>query len=399
MSLDLRTMMFMTSVLTLLFSGILALAGMHAGRMRGVWLWALASLCYSCANFIAFAYLTPTSSGWIIVLAGVLVMAGTGLQYSGIQAFKQERMDWRMPLLVIALGFALGVWYSILHPDEDARAIANSLLYALINALCARALLIRIDQPMRTAYWFTGATFAVLAAASLVRAVTVFKAPPGTYMGLSSQVPFIPVRFLASSLLPMCATFGFILMLNYRLIADMKKIALRDALTGAPNRRSLEEEALRLRARCTRNEQPMAIMMIDVDHFKSINDRYGHQFGDKVLQRLTAVAQAAIRGDDYFARYGGEEFCILLPATTEAEARVLADRLCQVYATLTMEFGGEDLRSTVSIGVADSIHIGLEFHALVTAADQALYRAKQEGRNRVVTHSEMGHNAPGIVLS
>jgi len=92
-------------------------------------------------------------------------------------------------------------------------------------------------------------------------------------------------------------------------------------------------------------------MMIDVDHFKLINDRCGHQVGDKVLQRLTNVMQASIRSEDYFARYGGEEFCILLPSTTEEETHELADRLRQAYAALTMEFGGQVLQSTISIAL------------------------------------------------
>jgi len=398
MSLDLRTMMLMFSVLTLLLSGLLALAGVQAGNIRGVRLWALASLCYSLASFIAFADLTPTSSAWTIVLGAVLVMAANGLQYSGIQAFKGERIDWRIPLLVVGVAFVQSVWFTILHPDADVRAIANSLVFVLINTLCARALLIRIEQPLRTAYWFTGASFAMLAAAALIRAVTIFRSP-GTFAGFYSQVPFVPMRFLSISLILMCVTFGFILMLNYRLIADMQKIALRDGLTGALNRRSLEEEAIRLSARCTRSGETLAIMMIDVDHFKSINDHSGHQIGDQVLQRLAAVAQASIRGDDYFARYGGEEFCILLPSTSEEEARVLADRLCQAYAALTMEFGGEVLHSTISIGVADSNQVGLEFSALVTAADKALYQAKQEGRNRVVAHSVIVSNLPGMITA
>jgi diguanylate cyclase (GGDEF)-like protein len=141
----------------------------------------------------------------------------------------------------------------------------------------------------------------------------------------------------------------------------------------------------------------LAIMMIDVDHFKVINDRYGHQAGDKVLQRLVAVAQTSIRRDDYFARYSGEEFCILLPFTTEEAARVLAERLRQAYAALTMVFGDVVLHSTISIGVADSSHVGLEFSALVSAADQAMYWAKQEGRNRVVAHSVMLCNVPEMI--
>ena len=399
MRLDLHTLMLMTSVLTLLLSGLLALAGMHAGSIRGVRLWAVASLCYSLASFIAFAYLTATSNGWLIVLIVGLLLAGNSLQFSGIQAFKDQRVDWRIPLLFFGVTFVQSVWFTLLHPDANARAIANSLVFAVINVLCARALLIRIDQPLRTAYWFTGLSFTLLAVSALYRAAIIFQAPPGTSIGLSSMLPFVPARFLASSLILMCVTFGFILMLNYRLITDMQKIALRDSLTGALNRRGLEEEAIRLAARCKRTGGTLAVMVIDVDHFKSINDRCGHQVGDKVLQRLTAVAQASVRRNDCFARFGGEEFCILLPSTTEEEARVLADRLRQAYAALTMEFGGEMLRSTISIGVADSNRVGLEFSALMSAADQAMYWAKQEGRNRVLVYSAMVCKVPVMVTA
>lgn len=396
MNLDLRTMMLMVSILTLLFSGLLALAGLHAGTIRGVRLWALASLCYSIASFVAYADLNPTSSGWWVIVGALVVMAGNALQFSGIQAFKEQRVDWRIPLLVVGVAFAQGVWFTILNPDVNARAIANSLLLAAINALCARALLIRIEPPLRTAYWFTGVSFALLAIASLIRAATIFHAPPGTFSGFSSQLPFLPARFLASSLLLMCVTFGFILMLNYRLITDMQKIALRDSLTGALNRRGLEEEAVRLLAHCHRTGETLAIMMIDVDHFKTINDQNGHQAGDKVLQHLATIALASIRRNDYFARYGGEEFCILLPSTREEEARILAERLCQAYADLTVQFDGNTLHSTISIGVADSTHAGLAFLALVSAADQALYQAKQAGRNRVMTHSVLMPGLPGL---
>ncbi len=397
MSFDLRTMMLMISVLTLLLAGVLALAGLHSGTIRGVRLWALASLFYSIASFTAFASLTLTSSDWMVVVSVMLVMGGSGLQYAGIQAFKGERIDWRIPLLVVGMAAALSIWFTNIRPDANARAIANSLAFALINLVCARALLIRIEQPLRTAYWFTGASFMALAAGALFRAMILLYAPRSDFVATYPLVPFVPVRFLATSLVLMCVTFGFILMLNYRLILDMQKLALQDALTGALNRRSLEEVAARLAARCDRTGGLLAIMMIDVDHFKSINDRCGHQVGDQVLQRLTALVQASIRRDDCFARYGGEEFCILMSSTTEDEAKMLADRLCQSYAALTMEFGDAVLQSTISIGVADSNQVGLEFSALVSAADQAMYWAKQEGRNRVVTYSMMACSVPGTV--
>ncbi|MHB8454845.1 MAG: GGDEF domain-containing protein [Acidiferrobacterales bacterium] len=388
MSIDLHTMMLMISVLTLLLSGLLALVGFHSASTHGVWLWALASLCYSAASFIGSTLPTATSSSWLIVLLVVFFLAGSGLQFSGIQAFTEKCVDWRIPLLVAGTGFAESAWFTIINPNPNARAIVSTLVFSLINAICARALLIRIEQPQRTGYWFTGASFSMISATSLTRAVMILQTSPDPSTGLSAELPIVHARFFVSSLLQICVAFGFILMINYRLITDVQKIASRDALTGAPNRRSLEEEAGRLSARCARARDVLTILLIDVDHFKSVNDQLGHQAGDKLLQRLADTAHACIRSDDYFARYGGDEFCILLPSSTEEGADILANRLCQAYAALNIDFGGKALHSTISIGIADSNHAGLELHALIAAADKALYRAKQEGRGRVMLHSK-----------
>jgi diguanylate cyclase (GGDEF)-like protein len=386
MNLDSRTMMVMMSALILLFSGLLTLAGLHAGNTRGVQHWALGGLCIGLGLGFSYPQQELPGSSWVLVLGATLAATGIGLQFNGIQAFKTGLCNKYIPWMLAGLVFIQSIWFVILHPDIHSRVVANSLVFALCNAACARALFIRIEQPLRTAYWFTGGSFAVVAMMLLLRAAIVFLSPANTY-GLYSQAPINPATFFIGSMAQMCLAFGFVLMLNYRLSADLQKLALSDALTGALNRRSLEQEAARLSARCTRTGDALAIMMIDVDHFKSINDRYGHPVGDEVLRRLAAVAQKTIRSDDYFARYGGEEFCILLPSTIEKDAWILADRLRQNYAALIMEFGGDVLRSTISIGVSDSIHAGLEFSSLVAAADQAMYRAKQEGRNRVVMHS------------
>ncbi len=387
MNLDSRTMMVMMSALVLLFSGLLTLAGLHAGNTRGVQHWAIGGLCIGLGlGFSYFQQALPGSAWILLVFGATLAAAGMGLQFNGIQAFKTGLCNKYIPWSLAGLVFIQSIWFVILHPDVHARVVANSLVFALCNAACARALFIRIGQPLRTAYWFTGASFALVATTLLLRAVIVFLAPANTYT-LYAQTPINPAGFFIGSMAQMCIAFGFVLMLNYRLSADLQKLALSDALTGALNRRSLEQEAARLSARCTRTGDTLAIMMIDVDHFKSINDRYGHPVGDEVLRHLAAVAQKTIRSDDCFARYGGEEFCILLPSTIEKDAWILADRLRQNYAELVMEFGNKVLRSTISIGVSDSIHAGLEFSSLVAAADLAMYRAKQEGRNRVMMHS------------
>jgi diguanylate cyclase (GGDEF)-like protein len=387
MSLDLRTMMVVIAAMSFLFAGLLELAGLHAGNVRGVRLWALASLCISIGLSFAIALLTP-SDGWVIVAGAAFVGAGSCLQFVGIQAFKDERCDWRIPTAFILAIFAATSWFAVIHPDAETRAIINSLLLALVNAACARALLIPIKSPLRTAYWFTGAAFAALAVVFLIRAAVIMLGPDNSY-GLYANLPINPATFFAASMTQLCITFGFVLMLNYRLASDLHDLASHDQLTGALNRRGLEEEATRLQARCLRNKVPLAVMLIDVDHFKQINDQYGHAAGDEVLKRLTAVVQMSIRVEDYFARYGGEEFCVLLPAATEQDVMVMAERLRQNYEATLIRLGDETVTSTISIGVADSTHTGMVFNFLVATADQAMYRAKETGRNRVVAYSTM----------
>ncbi|MDP2904116.1 MAG: GGDEF domain-containing protein [Methylovulum sp.] len=386
-TLDIRTMMVMISVLTLLFSGLLALAGLHAGNIRGMRQWALASLCISLSLGLGLIYTQQTPDvGWAIACGATLMATGMSLQLSGIKAFKEEPFNWRIWCLLIVLVSTQNVWFAVIHPDVSARVIANSLVFAMMNAACVRELLVRIESPLRTAYWFTGTAFAVQTAVFLIRAVMVLSAPKGTY-GLYAPLPINPVMFFIASITLLCLTFGFVLLLNYRLAADLQELASRDMLTGALNRRSLELEAACLQARFTRTGDTLTVMMLDVDHFKLINDSYGHPVGDAVLQRLAAVIQGSIRTCDYFARYGGEEFCLLLPSTTEEGAFVTAERLRATYAAMAMDIGGKSLHSTISIGIADSKQVGLTFQALVFAADQAMYRAKRDGRNRVVRYS------------
>ena len=390
MNLDIHTILVTFAMLSFLLTGLLALAGLHAGHISsGIRQWALASLCISLGMLPAYFYRAPApGQAWALLLASILVAAGIGLQYTGIRTFRGKSRRFDLVALLVLVALLQNLFWGVLQPDVGARAIANSLLFGTGCAFCARSLLIRIEAPLRTAYWFTGTAFALLAVSLWIRALMIGLAPPGTY-NLHTNTLLNSVSFFISSVVQLCVAFGFVLMVNYRLMTDIQKIASRDMLTGAFTRRRLEEEALRLLAHCLRTGDVLAIMMIDVDHFKSVNDRYGHLVGDAVLRQLATIAQRAIRTDDYFARYGGEEFCILLLSTTEQEAMVLAERLREAYAALTLEAGLETLKSTISIGVADSTRAGPNWHALISAADRALYRAKQAGRNRVMSHTAL----------
>jgi hypothetical protein len=191
MNLDLRTMMVMIAALSLLCSGLLALTGLHAGNIRGVRQWAAGSLLLGLGLAFSYTQLGPPGNPWALVFGATLSLAGTSFQYNGIRLFKAGYCNRYIPWLVAGLGFSYNTWFVVLQPDINARVIANSLLFFFINVICAQALFIRIEQPLRTAYWFTGASFATLAAMFLIRAIVVFLLPDNTY-GLYTQVPLNP---------------------------------------------------------------------------------------------------------------------------------------------------------------------------------------------------------------
>ncbi|MDO9150598.1 MAG: GGDEF domain-containing protein [Methylotenera sp.] len=389
MGLDVRTIMVMFAMLAFMFFCLFQLAGLRVGRIRGVRQWAVANLCIGFGFSLAYFFgRTTPGHDWAVVLGVTFIATGVSLQLMGIRAFKEQPTHWQLVALFIGIIFCQSIWFNVVHPDFHLRAVINSFLFFLIYALCARVLLVKTEASLRVSYWFTGLSFAMMAMLMLARGVIIMRSPDQV-IGLHVNTAINSMPFVIGCLLQFCISFGLLLMLNHRLIADVYQMASRDALTGALNRRRIEEDALRLRARCMRRGESLAIMMIDIDFFKSINDRYGHPAGDKVLCALAEIAQKSIRPDDYFARYGGEEFCMLLTATTEKEAFELAERLRLAFAEFTLMLGKERINVTVSIGVADSSDIGFEFLDLVKAADQALYRAKQRGRNQVVTYSSM----------
>lgn len=170
---------------------------------------------------------------------------------------------------------------------------------------------------------------------------------------------------------------------NAALLARLEQLALSDSLTGLPNRRAFEAEARRMNARALRGGAASAVGIADVDHFKSINDKYGHPVGDMVLKAVASAIGKAARNTDFVARTGGEEFGLLFPVATPGQACLVAERIRQAVAATQVEApDGAQISVTLSIGVAGLEQVGLA-DALVKA-DAALYQAKRGGRNRIV---------------
>jgi two-component system, cell cycle response regulator len=189
--------------------------------------------------------------------------------------------------------------------------------------------------------------------------------------------------------------------------AELQRISRTDALTGLDNRRHLEERLEEMFEHARRLHEPLACVMVDLDHFKSVNDTHGHQVGDAVLEQLAAILRREAREIDRVGRYGGEEFMLLLPGAQIDSAVTFAERVRRAVEAHTFAFEGGTVRRTGSFGVAGWPHPRVaNADSLVRAADEALYVAKETGRNRVVrfagpefnTHTHADEEAPrGVV--
>ncbi len=164
---------------------------------------------------------------------------------------------------------------------------------------------------------------------------------------------------------------------------DYKRLASSDPLTSLPNRRFFKETAKIELARFRRFGGTMSVLMMDLDHFKLVNDTYGHLAGDTVLKKVAAHCKAAVRGSDTFARIGGEEFVALLPGTDEAGAIILAEKLRLIVENLKIKTDAGKLQVTTSIGISSVESRDRSINAALERADKALYAAKNAGRNRV----------------
>lgn len=179
--------------------------------------------------------------------------------------------------------------------------------------------------------------------------------------------------------------------LHLQAIAELQPLADQDELTELYNRRYFNAEAKRQISAWRRFRNPLSLIMLDIDHFKEINDIHGHAAGDQVLMRLATVLRSQTRDIDTICRYGGEEFVILLPFTDLRGAIAKAEQIRHAIAVQQVRWDGRYIRFKVSLGVAELANSAWDAETLVTAADQALYQAKHEGRNRTVAAPRLLH--------
>jgi diguanylate cyclase (GGDEF)-like protein len=399
MNLDVETLAVVTVFVTALLGALLVFAGLQNGRIRAPVWWGsahivnAAGLGFGLALSRAHGAAADTAANDI---GNALVLLGYSLMWSGARVFdgRQIRLLWvaLAPAFWLALcrlpGFAA---------DAELKFVAVSTLLAILALWTARELWRGRDEPLMSRW----PCVVVL----LAQAVVLLGRVPLSLLSLS----FKDAHLLQGLLLTIVA-FGTLLftvilaflqlnMTKERTELKHKINSLVDPLSGVANRRAFLDRALNLLGRHDADHEPLAMLLFDLDHFKQINDRFGHAAGDAVLQVFAGTATSTLGADVLFARIGGEEFAACLPVGDMDEAYAIADRVRRNFAATAARFGNGQLLPTVSAGVALGREPGMTVGALLSVSDRALYRAKELGRNRVETKTQAvdAPDVPSIV--
>src|SRR6266849_7626841 len=318
-----------------------------------------------------------------LLVASIVLIFAVCLGAMGVKRFYDQPVSWRETALITGLSFAGLTFFMVGYDSSTMRVLVYSLGQGLPLALTLKLLLSRQHGGSSPGARIA-ATVAILIIAIYVVRVAANLLPVSVSAGLTFA-QFSPLQsalVLLLMFLSMAWNFGCLLMAMDRLRNEVADLALLDDLTGVGNRRHLLQRLTEECARSERSGEPFALLVVDLDGFKAINDTHGHAAGDSCLQHFTLMAQTRLRPSDMLARAGGDEFCIVLPASTLREGAMIARRILDVCRADAEACVGADIPIALSIGVAQwTREIGTFPDRLMAAADHALYAAKKDGKN------------------
>jgi diguanylate cyclase (GGDEF)-like protein len=381
MHLDLQTLSVVTVFITALLGALLVFAGLQNRSIRAPMWWGAAHII----NSTGLALLTSRGAAPEFVtvdLGNALVLFGYGLTWTGATVF-----DGRPVRPVLAM-LAPAIWLVLCRipafaADTDLRIVFVSTMLALLVLLTAEEFWRGRDEPLMSR-WPSVIVLLAYAAVLLARVPATLLSPSFAGDSLLSTLSFALLTF-GMLLFTVVMAFLQLNMTKERTELKHKINSLVDPLSGVANRRAFLDGAAALLAQQEIDNEPLAVLLFDLDHFKQINDRYGHAVGDTVLQTFAGTASATLGNDILFARIGGEEFASCMPVGDLDEAYAIADRVRRNFAAAAARFGTAGLLPTVSVGLALGRDPHTEIPEMLSIVDRALYRAKEMGRNRVET--------------
>lgn len=328
-----------------------------------------------------------------LISPAALLMGGNGLNLLAqamvvvaIRMLLGKPLRLRAATAVWLIGWGGVTWFGIVHTDYRLRVLWGSVAIACNIMLNIEALsggCTRGTRARCVLLWVYLLELALL----LWRNGTLWLGMDQPHQ-IATPAPINVFYVLLSGMQPLLASIGFLLLYNEILRGELHDLARIDSLTGVANRRAMNEASERVLGEARMGRSSVGILLIDADHFKRINDHFGHDGGDKVLLELVASIKSILRTDDIVGRVGGEEFLVLSPGADEGGVLALAERIRDTVERSRLQIDGETLQLTVSIGTAVAGGRNWDMTVLRRRADDALYAAKRAGRNRVMSGAE-----------
>jgi diguanylate cyclase (GGDEF)-like protein len=374
---DIRTFMLVLAIGNIGFAMLVAGYARSAPMPPALRVWAWAKVVLGCAHLLGWLY--PDLPYFVVPLfANTAMIVGTALELAAYCIFFRFA-GWK-PVLVPCTLLAMLIFHSARYggASSNQAMVLMSIIIALYTGAMAWILL-RPDKSYSLLRRLIGVNDLIFFCAISLRGYT------GMVQGQMTM--FTPglvnsMTFVAGFLLMIVNSFGFLLLCKEDDDRTMALLATTDSLTGLVNRRAFFERTDSARLLAARLRSPISLMMIDIDHFKKLNDRFGHATGDEALCVFADTARTALREHDIMGRLGGEEFALVLPGTDLEGAKQAAERLRSAVSAAVLPTSGNQYTMTVSIGV---VVIGPNEHinSALARADHALYAAKSAGRDRV----------------
>ena len=383
MQLDMATALLFTAMVSLTNTAAMALLSL---RDRSPYLrtWALSfGLVAAGLGIIGLSGTVPVAPS--IFLGTALAALGCAGIFVGLCRFMQRPAPWRPLALVIAVSLAAIAWFSVGVEDPAAhlgrRVTVFSALVALLSAPCVWLIVSHARREGTLLSVMALAAELLLVGLALLRvAVNALSPAQGEFDDSATREVLFVTAFGLTHLLQ---GYGLISLHVSQLLRRVAAQANTDALTGLPNRRAFEDAWRRMVQRAQRDGSPLALMVMDIDHFKRVNDTHGHAAGDEALRVLGWALGNHLRPGDLCARLGGEEFVLAMPGATPDVARVRAEQLLRMPLMYGKDGSGEPLGVTLSVGLTDWRAGDATPFVTIERADAALYEAKRDGRHRV----------------